>query len=467
MPVDHDDLIITSRRMVTHESVGPGTVRARGGRIIEVLHDYLPSIAGVLDSGDSTLMPALVDTHVHVNEPGRTEWEGFRTAGRAAAAGGISTIAVMPLNCSPVATTVQALVAEAGAAASSCLVDYAFWGGLVPGNIADLKSLWNAGVLGFKCFLVHSGIDDFPNVTGRDLAEALPVLRSLAPSGAVLLAHAEDPNLLNAARVSSGLDARPRSYAAYLASRPEIVEARAISLLIDLAMQHKTRIHIVHISASTALASLAAARRNGVPISTETCPHYLALAAETIPDGRTDFKCAPPIRDDQNRDALWNGLRDDTLDLIVSDHSPCPPELKHLDTGNFATAWGGIASLQLGLPVVWTHARSRSFSLSDIARWMCSAPARLAGIDARKGHIAVGADADLVIWDPDQPWTVNARILQHRHKITPYDGVTLYGVVQATFIRGQPVFAAPNSRFATLLPTTFPNQHSGAWIKRT
>ncbi len=468
-------LTIRTTRLLTGEPgapTGPGTVSIAGGRIAEVRPGLHPAPPGdtLFDAGDLVVMPGAIDAHVHVNEPGRTEWEGFATAGRAAAAGGTTTIVVMPLNCSPVATTAAALHAEVQAAAGVCAVDHGFWGGLIPGNLAHLAPLWDAGALGFKCFMVHSGIDDFPHSDDATLDAAIPLLRDLAPhtGGAPLLAHAEDPGPIAAARGPSGLDAAPRSYAAYLASRPPEAETRAIDRLITLCERHRSRAHIVHVAAAQALPLLAAARARGVRITAETCPHYLAFAAETIPDGRTVFKCAPPIRSRANNDALWAALRAGTLDLVASDHSPCPPELKHLGTGDFAAGWGGITSLQLTLPVLWTQASSRGHTLTDIARWLCSAPARLAGIHAFKGRLAPGFDADITIWNPDQPFTVSAAALQHRHKPTPYDGLALRGVVHATLLRGTPVFAAPHVALpGARTPDGFNPHASGQWVKRT
>ena len=481
------DFTLRSRRVVLGGEVLPASIVVRGGHIAAVntettsaadttahASSLAPAPAGgrLIDVGELVVMPGIIDAHVHVNEPGRTDWEGFATAGRAAAAGGVTTMVVMPLNCSPVATTPAALHAEADAAARTCIVDHGFWGGLIPGNAHQLRPLWDAGVLGFKCFLVHSGLDEFPNVTRADLGAAMPLLAGLAPGGAVLLAHAEDPTEVAAARGPSGLDQSPRSYAAYLASRPESAERAAIEMMIELCRAHRSRVHIVHVSAASALPMLAAAQGEGLPLSSETCPHYLAFAADQIADGQTVFKCAPPIRNSANRESLWAGLRDETLDLIGSDHSPCPPELKGLDTGNFATSWGGVSSLQLTLPAVWTHARVRGFTLTDLARWLCAAPARLAGIHAFKGRIAPGFDADLLVFDPDASWDVQAAALQHRHKITPYDGVSLRGVVTATFLRGRQVYndTAGGRGFEPLNPLGqdgFATEATGQWVKRT
>lgn len=481
------DFTLRSRRVVVDGAILPASIVVQGGRIAAVNVEGAtqrataganpaaasPSDHGrVIDVGDLAVLPGIVDAHVHVNEPGRTEWEGFATAGRAAAAGGVTTMVVMPLNCSPVATTPGALRAEADAAGHACIVDHGFWGGVVPGNTDQLRPLWQSGVLGFKCFLVHSGLDEFPNVARADLDAAMPVLAGLAPGGAPLLAHAEDPAEIAAARTPSGLEASPRSYAAYLASRPEAAECAAIATMIEACRTHRSRVHIVHVAAASALPALAAARREELPLSTETCPHYLVFSAGTIADGQTVFKCAPPIRNAANREQLWAGLREGTLDLIGSDHSPCPPALKALDTGDFAASWGGISSLQLTLPAVWMGAHARGFALTDIARWLAAAPARLAGISAFKGRIAPGFDADLVVFDPDAIWPVRAGSLQHRHKITPYDGSTVRGVVMATFLRGRQVYrnTACAGGFEPLTPLGhdgFAMEATGQWVKRT
>lgn len=469
--MDAAEFIIATRRLVTDNLVGPGSVHVGGGRIVSVNPvDARPTGVARIDVGDWVVMPGLVDTHVHVNEPGRTEWEGFRTAGRAAAAGGVTTMVVMPLNCTPAATCARTLTAEADAARGKSLVDYGLWGGLVAGNAAELESMWNAGALGFKCFLTDSGVDDFARVSPSDLDSACPVLGRL---GAVLLAHAEDPDIIAAARATSGLDASPRSYAAYLASRPPEAELRSIELLIELSRRmHREHcgsgsVHVVHVSTAEALPLLKRARVDGLPLTSETCPHYLSLASEEIGDARTIFKCAPPIRESANREKLWQGLLDATLDMVVSDHSPCPPELKLLDQGDFARSWGGISSLQLGLPVVWTHAAQHGAGFAQLSRWMATAPATLAGIGRFKGRIAPGYDADLVVWDPGATLSVRASELQHRHKITPYDGAKLSGVVQMTFVRGRQVFAGRGAqRVGRLDADGFAEECGGQWVRR-
>ena len=376
-------------------------------------------------------MPGIVDTHVHLNEPGRTDWEGFKTGTRAAAAGGVTTLLDMPLNSVPATTTVAALRAKRKAARGECVVNVEFIGGVVPGNAEHIEPLAAAGVRAFKCFLTPSGVDEFPAVGERDLREVFPILLR---TGLVLMAHAEDPARL------SGSQSASSAYADYVASRPAEAEHSAISMLVRLMERTPARVHIVHLSSPSSIEIVRRARARGLPISVETCPHYLTFAAEDVPNGATEYKCAPPIRSAAERDGLWEALIDGEIDLVASDHSPCPPELKQTN-GDFFSAWGGIASLQLGLPAVWTGARSRGVNPERIAQWMSAAPAWLVGLDARKGVLAPGYDADVVVWDPDASFVVDAARLLHRHKVTPYAGRELFGAVAATFVGGKLVFA--------------------------
>lgn len=430
------ELVIRARRVVLPDGVRDAAVVVREGRIVAVVAGAdAPSAAESVDVGERWLLPGLVDTHVHVNEPGRTEWEGFASATRAAAAGGITTLVDMPLNSTPATTTVLALEAKRAAARGACRVDVGFWGGVVPGNAGELEGLAIAGVLGFKCFMVASGVDDFGHVGEAELREAMPVLARL---GRPLLVHAESPEPIAAAVANAGHD--PRRYATWLASRPPAAEVEAIRLVLRLCAETGCAVHIVHLSAVEALPLLASARAQGLPVTVETCPHYLVFAAEEIADGATAFKCAPPIRERANRERLWQALGEGAIDLVASDHSPAPPALKQVGSGDFMAAWGGIASLELALSAAWTAARERGFTAADMARWMAERPARLAGLAARKGVIAPGADADLVVWDPDAQWTVRGAELQHRHALTPYEGRTLFGAVHATFVRGRKVF---------------------------
>ncbi|HET9440353.1 MAG TPA: allantoinase AllB [Longimicrobiales bacterium] len=426
-----------SRRVITPFGERGASIHVDQG-VISAIHEYACACASEVthDFGDRVIMPGLVDAHVHINEPGRTEWEGFSTATRAAAAGGVTTIIDMPLNSVPATTTVAALHMKQDAAAGQCQVDVGFWGGLVPGNLADLSALHAAGVFGFKCFMTDSGVPEFDWVGPHDLHRAAPIIKEL---DALLLAHAEWPEIIDAAWHEVLPAANLRSYDDYARSRPPDAEVRAIEFLIELARRHGCRVHVVHLSAAEALGKLDEARAEGLPVTVETCPHYLMFAAEEIVDGATAFKCAPPIRDYQRSEELWDGLRRGSIDIIVSDHSPAPPELKLLEVGDFSRAWGGIASLQLGLNAVWTGAGVRGADLSDVAQWMCAGPAQLLRLQ-NKGVIEVGRDADLVVLEPDGVHMVDARQLQHRHKITPYDGMFLRGEVQATFLRGEAVY---------------------------
>jgi allantoinase len=423
-------LTIRGRRVVCFDGERPASVHIDGGRIVSIgpLEDAASGDA--VDAGDLVVSPGLVDTHVHVNEPGRTEWEGFDTATRAAAAGGVTTIVDMPLNCIPATTTVGSLRAKTDAARGRCHVDVALWGGVVPGNESDLDLLVDAGVRGFKCFLVPSGVDEFEHVDASTLRRAMPTLsRRRVP----LLVHAELPEHLRPHRGNAA------SYRDYEATRPSVAEVAAIEMMAALAHDTGTHVHVVHVSSGDGVAAIARAQASGIHVTGETCPHYLAIADVDIPDGATEFKCAPPIRTPADREALWRGLESGALALVVTDHSPAPPSMKC--PGDFPRAWGGIASLELSLPVVWTQARERRRTPSDLSRWMSTAPAALAGLAGRKGTIAVGADADLVVWNPDEEFLVDASRLQQRHKLTPYAGRRLRGTVHETFVRGHRVWA--------------------------
>jgi allantoinase len=391
----------------------------------------------VHDAGAFVVMAGLVDTHVHVNEPGRAEWEGFETATRAAAAGGVTTLLDMPLNSIPATNNVDALEHKRAIARGRCHVDVGFIGGLIPGNAPDLAPLADAGVLAFKCFLIDSGVKEFPHVREGDLRQAMPVLASL---GRVLMAHAELPGPVERAVAALDSSADPRSHATWLRIRPSEAEEQAIALLIALARETGARVHIVHLATAGAMPLLRRARAEGLPLSAETCPHYLVFNAESIPEGATQFKCAPPIREPAHREALWTALRDGDLDTIGSDHSPCPPSLKLPAEGDFLRAWGGISSIQLSLAAVWSCAPAHGGTIAHLARWMSERPARLVGIERRKGRIAPGCDADFVVWDPDDEFTVDARALHHRHKLTPYEGMRLRGVVRETWVRGERVY---------------------------
>jgi len=435
--MDKPDLIIRSRRIVLPETVSPASVHIRNG-IIAALGEWdeVPAQTPLVDAGYAVVMPGLVDTHVHVNEPGRTEWEGFTTATRAAAAGGVTTLVDMPLNSIPPTTTLDGFAAKLAAAQGQCLIDVAFWGGVIPGNTHELKPLLDAGVRGFKCFLIHSGVDEFPHVTESNLLEAMPELAAL---GSVLLVHAEVPEPIeNAAAELAGGD--PQDYQTFLKSRPRASENEAVALMVRLCRATGARVHIVHHSSADVLPLLKSAREEGLPLTVETCPHYLTFTAEEIPDGATHFKCCPPVRERENREQLWAALADGVIDMIVSDHSPCTPALKLLETGDFLEAWGGIAALQFSLPVMWTNLQTRGFGLRELTRWMSAAPAKLAGLDKCKGSLAVGCDADIVIWHPEKEFKIVPENIQHRHKLTPYAEMKLRGVVGATYVRGTKVY---------------------------
>jgi len=399
--------------------------------------EQAPAGAQIQDFGEAAILPGLVDSHVHINDPGRAEWEGFETATRAAAAGGYTMLVDMPLNCLPATSTVAALEAKREAARGRCRVDWAAWGSVVADNQRDIEKLAGAGVLGFKCFLIHPGIDGFTMVTESELRAALP---HVARTGLPLLVHAELAGPIEAA--TAGLaDADWKSYATYLQSRPDEAELSAIRLLLLLCGEYEFRLHIVHLATWQALDELRNARAEGLPVSVETCPHYLHFTAEAIADGATLSKCAPPIRSRENREKLWQGLREGVIDFVATDHSPCPPAMKQLENGNFRTAWGGIASLSMALPVMWTDASGRGFTLRDIARWMAEGPAELAGYSSRKGRIAAGCDADFVVFEPEAEFTVTPERLHYRHAVSPYMGEKLRGVVKATYLRGKRVFA--------------------------
>ncbi|HWG22035.1 MAG TPA: allantoinase AllB [Terracidiphilus sp.] len=433
-----------STRVVTASGVAPATVIAEDGRIAAIGEwDDIGRASSVHDFGDLVLLPGLVDSHVHINEPGRTEWEGFATATLAAAAGGVTTLVDMPLNCIPEVTSVRALEAKRAAAHGRACVDWAAWGGVVRGNGSDIQPLMEAGVRGFKCFLIHSGIDGFAWVDEGELRAALQRLRG---TGLPLLAHAELPVPVDAATEAihrAGADWR--SYATYLASRPDEAEVEAIALLIRLADEYQTPVHIVHLSSAKALPLMEAARQRGVLITVETCTHYLWFAAEEIADGATEYKCAPPIRGADNREQLWNALGSGLIDMVTTDHSPCPPAMKRREAGLWDEAWGGIASLGLALPVLWTGMAQRGFhreaGLARVAEWLSAAPARLAGMSAQKGALRVGADADLAVFDAEAEWAVSEGDLFFRHKCSPYIGARLRGRIRETWLRGRRVFA--------------------------
>ena len=425
-------LVLRSRRVATPDGIGPATIHVKDGRIEAIAaHDAVPVGVRVFDATDALIMPGVVDTHVHVNEPGRTEWEGFASATQSAAAGGTTCIVDMPLNSIPATTTLRALEQKREAARGQLFVDTGFWGGVVPGNLEELGPMAAGGALGFKCFLINSGVEEFGCVGERELR---PALQELARLQRPLLVHAELPGPIERA----GTAGAPEKYSTWLHSRPRAAEDEAVALMARLCRETRGRVHIVHHSSADALPLLREIKREGLPMTAETCPHYLHFAAEDVPDGATEFKCAPPIRERENREALWRALGEGTLEMIASDHSPCTPALKV--PGDFNAAWGGVAGLQLALSVVWTEASLRGYTIAHLLRWLCEGPARLAGLSARKGALRPGYDADLVVWRPEETFLVEPSRLLHRHKVTPYAGLELRGVVEATFVRGEQIF---------------------------
>ena len=432
--------VFRSTRVLTPAGLRAATLVVEGERIARVVNwGDVPAGSELRDFRDLVLLPGLVDTHVHINEPGRTEWEGFETATQAAAAGGVTTLVDMPLNCVPETINAEALEGKLRAAAGKAWVDWAAWGGVVRGNADALSGLIQAGVPGFKCFLIHSGIDGFAWVDEADLRLALEKLRG---TGLPLLAHAEVEGPVTIATDSlHAKGADWRKYRTYLASRPDAAEVEAIALLIRLAEEYATPIHIVHLASASALPLLELARSGGTPVTVETCAHYLWFASEEIPDRATEYKCAPPIRSAENREKLWQALESGLIDMITTDHSPCPRAMKHKEDGRFDQAWGGIASLGLALPVVWTAMRQRGLGIERIGDWMAGAPARLAGLTGRKGALVPGTDADFAVFDPDAEWTVKPEDLRFRHKLSPYLGARLRGRVHETWLRGERIFA--------------------------
>ena len=427
-----------SKRAVTPDGIRPAAILVDGERIQAVVSpdEISPESHEIHDFGEAAILPGLVDSHVHINEPGRAEWEGFETATRAAAAGGCTMLVDMPLNCLPPTSSVLALEAKRQAARGKCHVDWGAWGGVVHDNQQDIEALARSGVRGFKCFLVDAGIDGFTMVTEAQLRSALP---HVARTGLPLLVHAELPAPIHLA-IEKLADANWEFYSTYLQSRPDAAELAAIRLMLALCREFGFRLHLVHLATAQALPELQSARSEGLPVTVETCPHYLHLHSETIANGDTVKKCAPPIRGHENREALWQGLREGIIDMVVTDHSPCPPAMKRLAEGNFQTAWGGLASLSVALPLMWTEASARGFSLLDLTNWMSAAPARLAGCQARKGKIAAGYDADFAVFDPDSDFIVSEERLHYRHPVSPYLGETFRGIVQATYLRGNCVF---------------------------
>jgi allantoinase len=431
------DLAISGNQICTPEGIRAGVVLIKNGIIADVVTELPGEVTRTeINIGKKVLMPGLFDPHVHLNEPGRTNWEGFDTGTKSAAAGGITTLVDMPLNSSPVTTTTTAFDKKLAATKGQLHVNCGFWGGIIPGNSVEIEDLINKGVLGFKAFLTHSGIDEFPNVTEADLHRIMPVI---ARHNLPLLVHCELTNNIQPQPGNNG-----RSYQQYLSSRPKAWEDEAIALMIRLSEQYQCRVHIVHLSSANSIEQIKQARQKGLPITVETAQHYLFFNAEDIPDGQTAFKCAPPIREKENNEQLWQALQEGIIDFVATDHSPAPPNMKEIESGNLMKAWGGIASLQLALPVLWTGARKRNIPVTHMAKWLCEKPALLPGLQEIKGKIAKGYDADLVVWDPDRSFKVTTEQLNHKHKITPYLNQELYGVVEQTWLNGELIFEQGN-----------------------
>ncbi len=425
------DFLIKGKRILTPQGFMEGMILVRQGKIADVLRNVDYTIASpVEDAGENLVMPGIIDPHVHINEPGRTEWEGFDTGTKAAAAGGITTLVDMPLNSSPVTTTIENFKLKLESAKNKIHVNCGFWGGVIPGNEKDLEALLESGVFGLKAFLTHSGIDEFPNTNKEQLRKALLILKKFNKPLLVHCELAEDHEGLKL------LEQNPKSYSAYLESRPKSWEDEAIKLMIDLCRETESHVHIVHLSSADSISQIREAKAEGLPLTVETAPHYLVFDAASIADGDTRFKCAPPIREKENNEQLWQALQNGEIDLIATDHSPAPPELKEIESGDFKKAWGGIAGLQFSLPVISTAALKRRFTIENISKWMISNPAKLLQLDHVKGKIQKGFDTDLIIWNPNEKFHVVSSSILHRHKITPYENLELTGKVQQTFVNG-------------------------------
>ncbi len=430
------DAAISSNRIIVSGDCRKGIVLIGNGKIVDIVHEMLDGDFEITDVGDNVLMAGLVDTHVHINEPGRTEWEGFDTATKASLAGGITTLVDMPLNASPVTTTANAFDIKMQAAKNQLHTNCGFWGGVVPNNFSDIEPLIQKGVLGFKAFLTHSGIDEFPNVTEADLRKAMPII---AKYNFPLLVHCE----LDTPIVEQDANIDNKVYANYLASRPKSWEDNAIAMMIKLCEEFNCKTHIVHLSSSTSIAQIEMAKQKGLPITVETGQHYLYFNAEDIEDGKTEFKCAPPIREKENNEQLWQALKNGLIDFVATDHSPAPPNLKEIQSGNFMKAWGGISSIQYALPVLWTGALKHNCTITDMAKWLCEKPSLLPNLK-NKGKLEKGYDADFVVWNPEEKFIVTENNMYHKHKITPYLNEELYGVVKQTWLAGKKVYNENN-----------------------
>ncbi|UEG48710.1 allantoinase AllB [Ferruginibacter lapsinanis] len=429
-------IAIKTNRIVLPEGIKKGAVIIDSGVIVDIVDELSDNNNYyVVDVGNHLLMPGVIDPHVHINEPGRTDWEGFNTATRAAIAGGLTTLVDMPLNSSPVTTTVAAFDEKIVVTTNKLHTNVGFWGGVIPGNENEIEGLIKRGVLGFKTFLTHSGIDEFPNATEEDLCKAMPII---ARYNLPLLVHCELTD--NEQRATGDV----HSYQNYLSSRPKKWEDDAIAMMIRLCEKFNCRVHIVHLSSADSIAQIVAAKQKGLPISVETGQHYLYFAAEEIPDRQTQYKCAPPIREKENNDQLWAALKNGVIDFVATDHSPATPDLKELQSGNFMKAWGGIASLQFALPVLLTAAKKRNYAITDVVKWLCENPAKLIDKQNTKGKITKGFDADLIVVDDENTFIVTEKIIQHKHKVTPYLNEELYGIVKRTFLGGIEVYKDGN-----------------------
>jgi allantoinase len=422
---------IQARRVLVDGAFVPATVTIEHGTIAAIgPYDEVPEGMILRPADSAYVVPGIVDTHVHINEPGRTTWEGFHSATEAAALGGATTLIDMPLNSIPPTTTTEHLAIKRRAAAGQLMVDTGFWGGAVPGNIADLEPLWDAGVFGFKCFLADSGVAEFPPLDPEQFGLALA---EIARFDGLMIVHAEDARVL-----AEAPSAPTRSYRDFVRSRPDEAETAAIRQVLDGARATGARVHILHLSSARALDLIAAAKDEGLRVTVETCPHYLSFSAETIPDAAPQFKCCPPIRDGGNREALWQALREGIIDCIVSDHSPATAEEKNRGGGDLQQAWGGVSGLQVGFSVLAQEARRRAIALADLSRWMSRNTADLVGLD-RKGRIEVGADADFAVYDTNAEFRIEATRLAHRNPISAYDGIRYGGRVTRSVLRGNAI----------------------------
>lgn len=431
------DLALKSKNIVTPTNIVEGIICCNEGKILSI-KAYNSNIENIIDVGELFVLPGVIDPHVHINEPGRTEWEGFNTITKAAIAGGVTTLVDMPLNASPVTTTVVAFDAKIKATSNKLNCNCGFWGGVIPGNENEMEGLIKKGVLGFKAFLTHSGIDEFPNVTENDLRKAMPII---AKHNLRLLVHCELSKVLSFQESES-------SYLNYMNSRPREWEDNAIELMIQLSQEFNCKVHVVHLSSSNSIKKIQEAKSKGIPITVETSQHYLYFSSEEIGNGKTEYKCAPPIREKENNIKLYKALEENIIDFVATDHSPCTPNLKELESGNFMKAWGGISSIQFALSVLWTVVKNNNGSIHQLVKWLSENPAKCIGFKNTKGKIEIGFDADLIVLNPEEKFTVTESSIHHKNKITPYLNKLLCGVVHQTYLKSKLVFN--NGEFITL-----------------